>query len=182
MVEDAISVNEMARQLHRAANTVRYWLGQYGMTPPKVGAGRVREHGTPDSTADVIQSVCSTHGRTAFARRANGYYRCRKCSSEAVSRWRRNAKARLVEAAGGECAICGYDESPAALEFHHVEPEMKSFGLAAGGLTRSFAQLQAEADKCVLLCSNCHATIEAGHRELPPNLTPVKLSDGPAQK
>jgi hypothetical protein len=58
--------------------------------------------------------------------------------------------------------LCGYAKYLAALEFHHLDPEQKEFGIAQAGVTRSLEKCQAEADKCVLLCSNCHAAIEAG--------------------
>jgi hypothetical protein len=35
------------------------------------------------------------------------------------------------------------------------------------GVTRSRAEARAEARKCVLLCANCHAEVEAGYRSLP---------------
>ena len=43
----------------------------------------------------------------------------------------------------------------------------KSFSLAAGGLTRSLQRAREEAAKCVLLCANCHAEVEAGSLLLP---------------
>jgi hypothetical protein len=43
----------------------------------------------------------------------------------------------------------------------------KSFGLASRGITRSIDQVREEAKKCVLLCSNCHAMVEAGAIALP---------------
>jgi hypothetical protein len=81
---------------------------------------------------------------------------------EAVDRRRREIKRILVAEAGGACALCGYDRSPAGLQFHHVDPSTKGFGLAKGGLTRSLAAARAEASKCVLLCATCHAEVEAG--------------------
>jgi hypothetical protein len=68
----------------------------------------------------------------------------------------------LVTEAGGACVICGYRRHPAALQFHHLEPEEKSFGLGRSGVTRSIAAAREEATKCVLLCANCHAEVEAG--------------------
>ena len=68
----------------------------------------------------------------------------------------------LVAEAGGRCQLCGYDRHAAALHFHHVHPSAKSFGLARRGVTRSLNEVRAEAAKCVLLCSNCHAEVEAG--------------------
>jgi len=66
--------------------------------------------------------------------------------------------------------VCGYDAFIGALEFHHIHPAAKSFGLAQGGLTRSLELVRAEARKCVLLCSNCHAEVEGGFRALPSEL------------
>jgi hypothetical protein len=68
----------------------------------------------------------------------------------------------LVAEAGGRCVICGYDRCVAALQFHHLEPSQKAFGLSKRGVTRSIEAARAEAGKCTLLCSNCHAEVEAG--------------------
>ncbi len=72
----------------------------------------------------------------------------------------------LVEEAGGSCRLCGYDRCTAALEFHHLDPREKAFGLARFGAHR-IEKLRAEVRKCVLLCSNCHAEVEAGFVALP---------------
>jgi cytochrome c553 len=47
-----------------------------------------------------------------------------------------------------------------------VEPASKSFAIsmAAG---RSIAAYRAEAEKCVLVCANCHGEIEAGVLAIP---------------
>jgi hypothetical protein len=60
------------------------------------------------------------------------------------------------------CAICGYGRFPGALHFHHRDPSIKSFELSAEGFARSLDRARAEARKCVLLCSNCHAEVEGG--------------------
>jgi hypothetical protein len=87
---------------------------------------------------------------------------------EAVSKRRRALKLALVKEAGGCCAICGYAGHVAALEFHHIDPSTKAFGLSVRGITRSLDKLRAEAAKCILLCANCHAEVEAGFTSLPP--------------
>ena len=98
----------------------------------------------------------------AFSRRSSGGYRCNKCRAEAVSRRRRKVKQLLVQDAGGACKLCGYDRCIAALEFHHLVPAEKRFSLSHRGVTRSLAAARAEAARCVLLCANCHAEVEAG--------------------
>jgi hypothetical protein len=73
----------------------------------------------------------------------------------------------LVEEAGGACVLCGYDRSLAGLHFHHVDRTQKAFALSHQGVTRSLVAARAEAEKCVLLCSNCHAEVEVGAAQLP---------------
>ena len=114
-----------------------------------------------------VEKVCRTHGRTEFVLEGRGYYRCKKCRMQRVLDWRRRAKLRLIAEAGGCCQICGYDRYSGALHFHHVDPSQKEFGIARRGFTRSIEKMRAEAAKCILLCSNCHAEVEAGIARLP---------------
>lgn len=74
-----------------------------------------------------------------------------------VSEHRRRRKKQLVEHFGGACILCGYSRSMAALQFHHRDPTTKAFGLSASGVTRKWEDVLAEAEKCDLLCANCHA-------------------------
>jgi hypothetical protein len=67
----------------------------------------------------------------------------------------------LVEEAGGCCQLCGYTRCLGALEFHHVDPELKEFGVARRG-AHSLERLRVEVRKCILVCSNCHAEVENG--------------------
>ena len=80
----------------------------------------------------------------------------------------------LIERAGGKCAICGYDRCIRALEFHHTNPDEKDFGISRT-LTKNINTLKEEADKCILLCSNCHAEehqrlYEAGYSQFNPDI------------
>lgn len=58
--------------------------------------------------------------------------------------------------------ICGYNKYSGALDFHHLNPKLKSFGLSVKGLSYSWESVLEESKKCVLVCKNCHAEIEAG--------------------
>ena len=82
---------------------------------------------------------------------------------ERVAAYRRRVKEILVEEAGGRCRVCGYDIYVGALHFHHLDPSTKRFaGQPCAGLTGSLQAMREEARKCVLLCANCHAEVEAG--------------------
>ena len=115
----------------------------------------------------TLIAECPAHGATRHAIDKHGHVRCLPCRVESVTRRRRRVKEILVAEAGGRCAACGYDRYLGALQFHHVDPATKSFSVAQMGLTRSLARTREEARKCVLLCANCHAEIEAGVAPLP---------------
>jgi hypothetical protein len=94
--------------------------------------------------------------------RSDGRYRCKKCSVEAVQRRREKLKLLAIEYKGGECEICGYKRCVSALEFHHLDPNEKEFGVGEKGYTRSIETIKKELDKCILVCSNCHREIHEG--------------------
>lgn len=103
----------------------------------------------------------------------NGWTRkyCYECSphedenmshNQAVTIKRRAIKKALIEYKGGKCERCGYNKCMRALEFHHLNPSEKDFGISKN-LCKSIEKQKAEVDKCILLCSNCHAEV---HQEL----------------
>lgn len=66
-------------------------------------------------------------------------------------------KIDAVNKLGGECSICGYKKCLSALEFHHMNPSTKEFGLAnARSNKKHFENFDNELEKCILLCANCH--------------------------
>ena len=158
LVESGLSIREIAAELGLSACTVRHWLRKYGLATAR--AARLR-----DRVAGPL-ARCERHGPTPHATGSDGYLRCRRCRAEAVVRRRARVRAALIAEAGGRCAICGYDSHPAALQFHHVDPATKIFTVRDGD-TRSLARMREESSKCVLLCANCHAQVEAGAIDLP---------------
>lgn len=104
----------------------------------------------------TLEKICAKHGLTKFRSNGIGKYRCAQCQTIAVSKRRRKLKLLAVEYKGGKCKRCGYDKSPAALDFHHIDSTTKLFGISSKGLTRSFEKLKIELDKCIILCANCH--------------------------
>ena len=81
-------------------------------------------------------------------------------------------KELLVREAGGACALCGYDRYQGALQFHHLDRGEKAFAVGNDGNTRSLARARSEAQKCLLVCANCHAEVEAGVANIPPAAEP----------
>lgn len=113
----------------------------------------------------------SSSNKTGFA------YRCKACCSKSArstymkeygDKVRERNRERLSEnreyvaqyKLGRSCISCN-ELTSVCLDFHHVDPSSKLFGIAHSGC-RTIEQLQKEIDKCVLLCANCHRKLHAG--------------------
>jgi hypothetical protein len=163
LVEDGLSTWAIAGRLGVSQATVRHWLAEHGLETIRAA---IRRTGG-DTDAEVVR-ICSKHGRTVFTRYGTGdSYRCLACRRQRVIERRRKVKEILVQEAGGGCVICGYERYLGALQFHHLDPATKAFGLGLRGIARSLARCREEAAKCILLCANCHAEVEAGVATLP---------------
>jgi excisionase family DNA binding protein len=160
LVDEGLSTREIADRLGFSQSTVRHWLRQHGLRTHR--ARQAGSSGVRGADPDRKLMTCARHGETPFWLETRGVYRCLRCRSEAVARRRRKLKEILVAEAGGHCSICGYDRYIGALQFHHRDGATKEFGLADRGLTRSLDAVRAEANKCVLLCANCHSEVEGG--------------------
>lgn len=164
LADAGLPLRVIAERLGVSISTVRYWLAKHDLA--ELRRERRSRRAGPDAPR-ALQRYCVRHGLGKHVLRDGGYYRCAACRQESVARRRRRVKEQLVAEAGGACVVCGYSRFIGALQFHHVDPAEKSFGLGAGGVTRGIAEFRAEAAKCVLLCATCHAEVEGGFMTLP---------------
>jgi transposase len=167
LAADGATLQEMADATRVSVSTVRHWLRKFDLRTANARGPRPRADAARAAGIRRIELDCRRHGPTTFILRSNGTWRCMQCGKEAVVRWRQQKKLRLVADAGGCCALCGYARYVGALHFHHLDPSTKAFSLSRHGVTRSLAEARAEAEKCVLLCANCHAEVEGGVASLP---------------
>jgi transposase len=170
LVEAGMTIAQIARACGLSKATVRHWMGRYGLRTENARTGGAA--GTASAAKDAgllaVRMSCKRHGETDFILEGRGHYRCKRCRSETISRRRRRVKEILVLEAGGRCCVCGYDRHPAALQFHHVDPSIKVLPVSTASANgASLDALRAEAKKCVLLCSNCHAEVESGMTTVP---------------
>lgn len=161
LIDSGVSHRAVALKLGVSQSTVRHWVQRHGLVSRRTA--RLQATSPLRGTRPLRAMLdCPRHGVIEHRLKTTGSYRCPKCSSESVSRRRRRIKAILVEEAGGSCTVCRYDRYVGALEFHHLDRESKLFAVGHAGMTRSIATAREEAAKCVLLCANCHAEVEAG--------------------
>lgn len=100
--------------------------------------------------------ICNEQFKITDFSQINRKY-CFKCSPSTNNPTEKTKaiRKRLIIDRGGKCERCGYNKCLAALEFHHLNPADKEFSISNNGLP-SFEKAQKEANKCILLCANCH--------------------------
>lgn len=111
---------------------------------------------------------CDRHGTTTHKLMSDGIgrkrrFKCLSCLRERQQRVRVNKKLKLISDFGGKCILCGYNKHYASLEFHHLDPSTKTMKLSKAISERKMDECIKEANKCVLLCSNCHGEVEANY-------------------
>jgi transposase len=149
-IEKGLSVKEIANELEVGMNSVKYWLKFYQLN---TNAQEIKyECPSCKKSPSIVHfpfcsKVCSC---VEYSSNPNNYL------AQKERAWVR--KLRLVNEKGGCCQRCGYRKNLSALEFHHIDPQNKSFNLDARKIGNSKWELiLAEAAKCELICSNCHA-------------------------
>jgi hypothetical protein len=126
-----------------------------------------------------ITRNCKHHGDTIFTKtkRSRGdYYECRACNTKRRTNWRLQKKQEIAELYGGKCQCCGYDKCIQAIDFHHIDPKTKKFGINNALKNRSVGMKEVfeELKGCIMVCANCHRELEAGLIDIS-NIKPYHL-------
>ena len=119
---------------------------------------------------DVSEFYKNSRCRDGYA---NG---CKQCTDACSTRWRQAngdkhecAKARRYAAtkqlvveykSSRGCIVCGVTE-PVCLDMHHLDPSQKETD-PSNLIHCSYSRWLKEAEKCVVVCKNCHAMVHAG--------------------
>lgn len=94
--------------------------------------------------------------KTQYKREWN--HRNRKSRYEWKAEYLHNLKSSLIRSKGGGCVMCGLQyngKNASVFDFHHTRD--KKFTLSVGNLNKKSKQeVVLEADKCTILCANCH--------------------------
>lgn len=87
--------------------------------------------------------------------------RCKSCYSKRIIEKTVEAKQRAVEYMGGCCSICGYDKCIRAIEFHHLDPSLKTENYEKRFKNWGFERQKKELENCIIVCANCHREIHS---------------------
>lgn len=96
--------------------------------------------------------------------------KCKECAKKYQRKKRREKWSKLFNYKGAACQHCGISEyhRPEIYEFHHVDPKTKEYQIA-DLLMCKWERVKEEADKCLMLCANCHKTEHARMRNVKNN-------------
>ena len=133
-IEQGLTWGAMAEKLDTYTSTVGYWLNKYELKSKTT------------ATKDKFNYLTDTEKKARRKRQA----------VESVKTFRTNTRNKLIEYKNGCCEKCGYNKLNEVLEFHHTNPKIKKFKLSKSEMGQKWEMLIEEADKCMLLCANCH--------------------------
>ena len=115
-----------------------------------------RERIPKDISYKGKEKICPICNTKFYPKTAMAHQRicCYNCMPDGVQLTRGMFLAKIKENRGGKCIRCGYNKCLKALEFHHIDPAQKDFTIS----NDHFKLMDAvkEAEKCILICSNCH--------------------------
>lgn len=148
LINQGFSQRKIASIKNCSQATIKYWLKKYGLK-------------TTSRNTKVFCKSCGETDPDKFYRRKNktiSRKQCSKCWNKRTIEKTRENKLEAIKYKGGKCISCGYNKCPAALAFHHRNPEEKDFNWKALR-NMSLDKLKKELDKCDLVCHNCHSEI-----------------------
>jgi hypothetical protein len=126
----------------------------------------IEEFGWKYQALEKRHSVCKT---CTAARSRKWYYENKERQIKNVSRNNRSYREKAREFiwdyfSAHPCSVCG-ETDPIVLEFHHIKGDklMEISKLIGRGVT--FETLEAEIEKCVVVCANCHRRITANEQK-----------------
>ena len=102
---------------------------------------------TSISTIKLIVTTYKNKKLTPDERITNNY--------KHVKSFRKQNKDKAIAFGGGKCSVCGYDKCVDSFDFHHLDPNKKDFSISQN-MNKAWHKIQAELEKCILLCANCH--------------------------
>lgn len=146
MLNDNKSLRQISKITGKSLTSIRYWKSKYEL----------------DKISNFICEVC----QNPLAGKQTKFCSV-KCKQQTTNFKHQNyisqqergieRKKKLIEIKGGCCIDCGYKKNISALEFHHLNPEDKLFGIDIRKCSNlQWDKLVEEVKKCVLLCANCH--------------------------
>lgn len=162
LIDCGFSQNQLAENFTVCQTTIQYWLKKHNLSTNRKQYNKGWRQELPDRK---ICSYCKKEKcNSEFHKKTPNqlHSKCKECKTKITKKRRDHFKQQCVDYKGERCQCCGYNACNHALDFHHIDPKVKSFSIGAWTKTKFTQEVLDELDKCVLVCSNCHREIHAG--------------------
>ena len=172
LINDELSIAAIAEKTNFSKTNVRYWLKKHNLKTKNNKYNRKYKK----SYANVLKycPICEKkkeldefYPRSADDRKHEPCGYCKTCSNAYHTKRVRRVKIRMIGYKGGECVDCKktlFDFHPDLFDFHHRDSTQKDINFNRIKYQK-WDYIKKELDKCNLMCSNCHRTLEAEIRE-----------------
>lgn len=145
---NGLSIRQVEQECGVTNSKLRHWMKKHG-----IKSGRPKWN--------VKQHLCKGCGETD----PQNFYgdrkeKCKRCFIADDVQIGVEKKIWAVELMGGCCVVCKYDKYYGALHFHHIDREGKEDWASLRNW--GWERIEAELQKCILVCGNCHAEIHGG--------------------
>lgn len=146
LISIGYSISKIAKELKVCKTTIRYWLRKENIKTNEYKKCCVCNSFLTGNQVKFCSNNCKQKG---FYNSSNSY---KKQQERGVQR-----KLYLFNLMGGKCKECGYNKNLSAFDFHHKDRNDKLINLDKRTLSNvTWRKILLEAEKCELLCSNCH--------------------------
>lgn len=150
----------IAEELNTSQSNVKYWLKKLNLKTNKNKFNIIDKDEKFCPKCKTIKPLDDFYKRTN--RNSVGGY-CKKCSNEYHTERVKNVKIRIVNYMGGQCTKCSLkleNSHYSVFDLHHLDPKEKDINFKRLKFQK-WETIKKEADKCILVCSNCHRIIHA---------------------
>ena len=156
------SLNQIVEIVHASKGSVSAWVRDVQLTEEQKQIlidRKSKNGGYHPFKKDGSPRKKRSSNKFPRIKKYNTEYEIKGSRNSRMTTYRNKIKIRAVEYKGGKCEVegCGYNKCIDALEFHHINPEEKEFGVSQ--YPYGWERLKKELDKCILVCSNHHKEI-----------------------
>lgn len=159
LVEQGMSLRELANIFKKSQTTIRYWLKKFGLKTRNKSFKDGHHYPNKINVDEQYCLCCKIHlnSKNGYSRKDRDIWAtlCKQCSRERDFKKRLNFKKKALEYKENYCQSCGYNKDITALEFHHKNSTEKEIN-PAKLYYKPWEYAKKELDKCIVLCANCH--------------------------
>ncbi len=164
LIAQNLTTLQIADAIGLSSTGARYWMKRFGLkVNGKVGGHRPRRIPNGQSKCSMCHEtkpLVDFYRKRKESDSPTGY--CRTCHGIWTKNRFRRFKQECLDYRGNKCEACGYSRCIASLEFHHLDPSQKDFGMSQTKRVTLTDEIKAELDKCVVLCACCHREVHYG--------------------